>query len=227
MLVDGIIGRKLGMTQIFQPDGTVVPVTVIAAGPCVAVRLRSAEKDGYEAVVLGLVEPGKASRANKPQKGQFEKIKVPPTRILREFALRGEIKPGDSIGASEFEVGELVDVVAVSKGLGFQGVMRRHGFRGGASSHGSMFHRAPGSIGASAFPSRTFRGMRAAGRMGGARTTTKNLKVVQVDPERNLVLVRGAVPGPPGGALSIKRAKAGVRVKMSSAPTAAAKQKKK
>ena len=211
MLVDGIIGRKVGMTQVFLPDGTLVPVTVLTAGPCVAVQLRTREKDGYEAVQLGFVEPGR--KANKAMKGHFDKAKLPPSRHLAEFALRGEVKQGDSIGAAEFETGELVDVVGVSKGLGFQGVMRRHGFSGGAKSHGSMFHRAPGSIGASAWPSRTFRGMRAAGRTGGVRVTTKNLKIVQVDGERNLLLVRGAVPGPVGTTVQIRRAKAGVRSK--------------
>jgi len=197
------------MTQLFQPDGTVVPVTVLAAGPCVAVQLRTMERDGYEAVQLGLVEPGR--KVNKPMKGHFDKANLPPSRHLAEFALRGEVKQGDAIGATEFEAGELVDVVGISKGLGFQGVMRRHGFRGGAKSHGSMFHRAPGSIGASAWPSRTFKGMRGPGRTGGCRITTKNLKIVQVDGERNLLLVRGSVPGPIGGTIRIRRAKAGAR----------------
>ena len=209
MLVEGLIGKKIGMTQVFQPDGTVVPVTVLSAGPCVAVQIRTMERDGYEAVQLGLVEPGAARHVNRAVKGHFEKAKLPPARRMAEFGLRGEIKQGDSFGASEFETGELVDVVGISKGMGFQGVMRRHGFAGGAKSHGSMFHRAPGSIGASAWPSRTMKGMRAAGRMGGARITVKNLKIVQVDGEKNLLLVRGAVPGPVGTTVRIRRAKAG------------------
>ena len=211
MQVEGIIGKKIGMTQVFQPDGTVAPVTVLKAGPCVAVTLRTVERDGYEAVQLGLVEPGRSGRVNRPLRGQFEKVKLPPARLLREFGLRGEVKVGDSIGASEFQVGELVDVSGISKGLGFAGVIRRHGFRGGAASHGSMFHRAPGSIGASAFPSRTLPGMRGPGRTGGRRVTVKNLKVLQVDGERDLLIVRGAVPGPAGVTVSIRRSKAGRR----------------
>ena len=214
MLVNGIIGKKLGMTQVFQTDGTVVPVTVIQAGPCVVVSLRSKDRDGYEAAQLALVEPKRARTVKRPMKGHFEKAKLPPSRTVREFGLLGDVKVGDSIGATEFAEGDLVDVAGYTKGLGFQGVMRRHGFAGGAGSHGSMFHRAPGSIGASAFPSRTFKGMRAAGRAGGEHVTTKNLKVIRVEAERNLILVRGAVPGKPGSTVKILRAKAGKRKPM-------------
>lgn len=209
MLVSGIIAKKIGMTQVFEENGVVVPVTVLQAGPCVVAGIRSVDRDGYEAAQLALVDPRAAGRVSRPLKGQFDKVKLPPSRTLGEFAMLGEVKVGDSITASEFSVGELVDIVGNSKGLGFQGVMRRHGFGGGRASHGSMFHRAPGSIGASAFPSRVFKGMRAAGRDGGRRTTMKNLRVVRVDEEKNLLLVRGAVPGKPGATLRIQRAKAG------------------
>jgi len=206
-----MIGKKTGMTQLFQPDGTVVPVTVLRAGPCVAVLRRTIERDGYEAVQLGLVEPARTRRVNRPGRGAFEKLKLPPSQLLEEFRMLGEVKPGDSIGASEFSLGELVDVTGTSKGLGFTGVMRRHGFSGGGASHGSMFHRAPGSIGASAYPSRVLPGMRAAGRAGGCQVTVKNLEVVRIDAENNLILVRGAVPGPTGGTVTIRRSKAGAR----------------
>ena len=218
MQISGLIGKKLGMTQVFGPDGAVVPVTVIQAGPCIVSALRTPERDGYTAAQLALVEPGRARLVDKALRGHFEKNKLAPSRTLREFRILPEgsgLKVGDSLGAAEFGEGELVDVVGTSKGLGFQGVMRRHGFAGGAGSHGSMFHRAPGSIGASAFPSRTFKGMRAAGRTGGATITTKNLKVVRVDAEKNLLLVRGSVPGPTGSTVQISRAKAGVRRKIS------------
>lgn len=195
------------MTQIFAEDGTATPVTVLEAGPCVVVQRKTAEKDGYEAVQLGLVDPRAAKRANRPSRGHHEKAGVPPTRALREFRLDpgADLKPGDRVLVDIFRDVAKVDVVGTSKGKGFQGVMRRHNFGGGASSHGSMFHRAPGSIGASAFPSRVFPGMRAAGHMGDARVTVKNLKVVRVDAERNLLLVRGAVPGPAGARVLIRR----------------------
>ena len=200
------------MTQVFLEDGTVAPVTVIEAGPCVVVCRRSADRDGYEAVQLGLVDAKAAKRANKAQRGHHEKAGVPPTRLRREFRLASgsELKPGDSVLVDIFDGVQHVDVVGTSKGKGFQGVMRRHNFRGGAGSHGSMFHRAPGSIGASAFPSRVFKGMRAAGQMGSARVTVKNLKVVRVVADKNLLLVRGAVPGAPGSNVVIRKAQGGV-----------------
>ena len=208
-MVEGMIGRKLGMTQVYLEDGTATPVTVLEAGPCVVVQRRTVEKDGYEAVQLGLVDPRAAKRANKPSRGHHEKAGVPPTRALREFRLEpgSELKPGDRVLVDIFEGVGKVDVIGTSKGKGFQGVMRRHNFSGGALSHGSMFHRAPGSIGASAFPSRVFPGMRAAGHMGDARVTVKNLKVVRVDPERNLLLVRGAVPGATGARVVIRKSR--------------------
>ncbi len=210
-MIDGILGRKLGMTQVFLEDGSVAPVTVLEAGPCVVVQRKTTAADGYEAVQLGFVDPAAAKRANKPMRGHHEKAGVPPTRWLREFhvAPGAEVKAGDRVLVDIFQGVEKVDVVGTSKGKGFQGVIRRHNFRGGAASHGSMFHRAPGSIGASAFPSRVFPGMRAAGHMGSERTTVKNLKVIRVDPEKNLLLVRGAVPGHVGSRLVIRKSRSG------------------
>lgn len=212
-MIQGLIGRKLGMTQVFAEDGTVTPVTVIEAGPCVVVQRKTADKDGYEAVQIGLVDARAAKRANKAQRGHHEKAGVPPTRILREFALDpgADLKPGDRVLVDIFDGVDRVDVVGVSKGKGFQGVMRRHNFRGGASSHGSMFHRAPGSIGASAFPSRVFKGMRAAGHMGSDRVTAKNVKVVRVDGEKNVLLLRGAVPGAVGASVLVRKSQAGAK----------------
>jgi large subunit ribosomal protein L3 len=212
-MVDGLLGRKLGMTQLFLEDGAVAPVTVIEAGPCVVVQRRTADRDGYEAVQLGLVDPRAAKRATKAMRGHHEKAGVPPTRALREFRLPegSELKAGDRVLVDVFEGVEKVDVIGTSKGKGFQGVMKRHHFRGGASSHGSMFHRAPGSIGASAWPSRVFTGMRGAGHMGSDRVTVKNLKVVRIDVEKNLLLVRGAVPGPAGARVVVRKSKGGKR----------------
>lgn len=208
-MIEGMIGRKKGMTQLFLEDGTVAPVTVIEAGPCVVVQRRSVEKDGYEAVQLGLVDARAAKRATKPLRGHHEKAGVPPTRMRREFRIEAgsEMKPGDPVLVDIFEKVEKVDVVGTSKGKGFQGVMRRHNFGGGAGSHGSMFHRAPGSIGASAYPSRVFKGMRGTGHMGMDRVTVKNLKVIRIDKERNLLMVRGAVPGPIGAAVLLRKSR--------------------
>jgi large subunit ribosomal protein L3 len=207
-MVTGIIGRKVGMTQLFETDGTVVPATVIKAGPCVVVQAKSAQADGYEAVQLWLVEDTPA-RANKPTTGHFRKANVPATRIVREvkIAAGGEApKAGDQVLAGMFAAGDRVDVIATSRGKGFQGVMRRHNFAGGAATHGSMFHRAPGSIGASSYPSRVVKGMRGPGRMGADRVTTRNLKVVGIDADNHLLLLRGAVPGAPGGVVVVRRA---------------------
>ncbi len=208
-MVTGIIGRKVGMTQLFQPDGTVFPGTVIKAGPCVVVQAKTAQADGYEAVQLGLVED-RPARVRKPLAGHFKKAGVPPTRVRREVTVaKGAEAPkaGDQILVNAlFTNGDRVDVIGVSKGKGFQGVMRRHNFAGGAATHGSMFHRAPGSIGASSFPSRVVKGMRAAGRMGGDRVTTRNLRIVAVDVENNLLIVRGAVPGAAGNYVLVRKA---------------------
>jgi large subunit ribosomal protein L3 len=208
--MEGILGKKLGMTQIYE-KGAVVPVTVVKAGPCLVVQRKTTGKDGYEAVQLGLVEDRPAKRVRKPAMGRFQKAGIPPVRRLAEFRLgEGEDpKPGDEVKASIFAENDYVDVVGVGKGKGFQGVIKRHGFGGGRATHGSMFHRAPGSIGASAFPSRVYPGMRAAGRMGGERVTVKNLQVVKIDAEQNLIYLRGAVPGAKDGYLSIRRAKRG------------------
>jgi large subunit ribosomal protein L3 len=208
-MLTGIIGRKVGMTQLFSPDGTVTPGTVIKAGPCVVVQAKTAATDGYQAVQLGLVEE-RPARVTKPLAGQFKKAGVPPTRVRREVKVAaGQEAPaaGSQVLVSGvFTNGDRVDVVAVSRGKGFQGVMRRHNFGGGAATHGSMFHRAPGSIGASSYPSRVVKGMRAAGRMGGKQVTVRNLKIVQVDAENNLLVLHGAVPGAPGGYLVVRKA---------------------
>jgi len=209
-VVNGLIGRKVGMTQLYEEDGTVIPATVLKAGPCVVIGKRTVEKDGYVAVRLGLVEKVNPRRVNKPARGYLEKKNLPLVRTQREFTpAGGEANLGDRILVSMFSPSEMVDVVGTSKGRGFAGVVKRHHFAGGRATHGSMFHRAPGSIGASSFPSRVFKGQRMAGRMGGERVTVKNLRVVRVDEENNLLVVRGAVPGARGTLLLIKKAKSG------------------
>jgi large subunit ribosomal protein L3 len=206
MSVKGIIGKKVGMTQVYAEDGQAFPVTVLEAGPCVVVQRRSPERDGYAAVQLGLVEARKAKRVTKPMKGHFDKAGLPPCRVLRELPVGdGEVKVGDKVSVALFAPGDTVSVTGVSKGRGFQGVIKRHGFRGGAATHGSMFHRAPGSIGASAYPSRVLKGMRAAGHLGSDRVTVRNLRVVRVDAENNLLVVRGAVPGAGGSYVVIRK----------------------
>src|SRR3954468_23253428 len=207
-MVTGIIGRKVGMTQVFDADGPVHPATHIKAGPCVVVQAKTAQSDGYESIQLGLVEE-KPAKVGKPLAGHYKKAGVPPTRVRREMKLKpgGENpKVGDQVLPSIFANGERVDVIGTSRGKGFQGVVKRHHFAGGAATHGSMFHRAPGSIGASSFPSRVVKGMRAAGRMGGDRVTVRNLQIVQVDGDNNLLLIRGAVPGAPGTYLVVRKA---------------------
>jgi large subunit ribosomal protein L3 len=214
-MVTGIIGKKVGMTQVFAPDGTVSPATVIQAGPCVVVQAKTAATDGYEAVQIGLVED-KPAQVRKPLAGHYKKAGVPPTRVRREVRLaKGAdgLKAGEQIlVAGLFNSGDRVDVIGISRGKGFQGVVKRHHFRGGRATHGSMFHRAPGSIGASSYPSRVVKGMRAAGRMGGDRVTVRNLKIVQVDGENNLLVVHGAIPGAPGGYVVIRKAIAAKRI---------------
>jgi len=207
-MVNGIIGKKLGMSQVFGADGIVTPVTILQAGPCVVVQAKTAQSDGYQAVQLGLVE-GRPAKVDKPTAGHFKKAGVPPTRVRREVKLAagGEaIKAGDQVLVSVFKDGDTVDVIGTSRGHGFQGVVKRHHFRGGAATHGSMFHRAPGSIGASSYPSRVVKGMRAAGHMGVDRVTVRNLRVVKVDADNHLLVVCGAVPGAPGGYVMIRRA---------------------
>ena len=211
MAVTGILGIKLGMTQVFADDGTAVPCTVLQAGPCVVVDRKTKDKHGYEAVQLGLVEFIKPQRVNKARTGHFKKANVAPLRYLKEIRLddaKDEVKSGDRVLVESFKVGELVDVTGVSKGKGFQGGVKRWHFRGGDASHGSMFHRAPGGIGASSFPSRVWKGQHFPGHMGNERKTSKNLRVVRVDSEENLMLVRGAVAGPQGSYIFIRKVKA-------------------
>ena len=208
-MVTGIIGKKVGMTQVFGADGVVTPVTVIKAGPCVVVQAKTVAKDGYEAVQLGLVED-KPAKANKALGGHYKKANVPPTRVRREVSLAKGSEPvaaGTEVVASTlFKDGETVDIIATSRGRGFQGVIKRHHFGGGAATHGSMFHRAPGGIGASSFPSRVIKGQRFPGHMGADRVTTRNLKVVKVDADNNVLLLSGAVPGAAGGYVVIRKA---------------------
>jgi large subunit ribosomal protein L3 len=218
-MVNGIIGRKIGMTQLFGEDGSVVPATVIKAGPCVVVQRKTKSTDGYEAVQIGLVDATPA-KVRKPLAGHYKKANVPPTRIRQEVKLaaddkdNADLKPGDQVLVSMFANGERVDVIGTSRGKGFQGVVKRHHFAGGAATHGSMFHRAPGSIGASSFPSRVVKGMRAAGRMGGDRITVRNLRVAKVDAENNLLIIRGAIPGAPAGYVLIRKAIAAKKLKV-------------
>ena len=205
-MVDGILGIKVGMTQLFGKDGEVIPVTVIKAGPCVVVQKKTASHDGYNAVQLGLVEFG--GRAKKAMAGHFKKSNVSPVRFLREFRLKDsgeETQIGSKVLVDQFSTSDEVDVTGISKGKGFAGLIKRHHFGGGAATHGSMFHRAPGSIGASAFPSRVLKGMRAAGHMGQERVTVKNLGVAKVDVENHLLMVKGAVPGASGSYLIITK----------------------
>ena len=212
-MINGIIGRKLGMTQIFAEDGTVTPVTVIKAGPCVVVQTKStAGRDGYNAIQLGLVEdkPVRLKNVSKPLRGHFEKTGggTPPTRVLREFRLTAEpdAAVGDQIKVDVFADGDKIDVIGKSKGRGFAGTIKRHNFQRGPESHGSMNVRAPGSIGQSAYPSRVIKGTRSSGHMGDARVTVQNLTVAKVDVDNNLLMVRGAVPGPNGGLVMVKKA---------------------
>ena len=207
----GILGKKIGMTQVFRPDGQVVPVTVLKAGPCVVVQRKTPATDGYDAVQLGLMEYVKKSRVNKPEAGHLKKSGAEGVKFQREFRLENtasdDLKAGDRVLVDEFKPKEMVDVIGVSKGRGFAGVVKRHHFRGSDDTHGSMFHRAPGSIGASSFPSRVLPGMRMAGHMGHARVTVRNLEVIDVDTEDNVLIVKGAVPGPNGGYVVVQRAK--------------------
>jgi len=207
-MVTGLIGKKVGMTQLFTQDGVVHPATVLKAGPCVVSQVKTVDHDGYEAVQLGLVE-ARPHKENKPTAGHFKKAGVPPTRVRREVRLKAggdPVKAGDQVNVSMFADGERVDVIGTSRGKGFQGVVRRHHFKGGRMSHGSMFHRAPGSIGASSYPSRVVKGMRMGGHMGDKQITTRNLKVLRVDPENNLLLIEGSVPGGPNAVVVIRKA---------------------
>ena len=209
MAAQGIIGKKIGMTQVYADDGRAVPVTVVEAGPCVVVQRKSKERDGYSSIQIGLVERRRVKRVTKAMKGHFDKAGIPPCRVLREFRVEdgAELKVGDKLSVEMFAAGDAVSVTGISKGKGFQGVVKRHHFRGGAATHGSMFHRAPGSIGASAFPSRVLKGMRGAGHMGQDQVTVRNLQVIRVDGEKNIMLIRGAVPGANDGYIVIRKKK--------------------
>lgn len=206
-MITGLIGKKIGMTQLIQADGTVVPVTVIQAGPCVVVQKKTMAKDGYEAIQLGFVEFIKPKRVTKAMNGHFKKAGSAPVRVLREMRVQGEDspKPGDKVLCDIFTAQEHVHITGTSKGRGFAGLIKRHHFRGGRASHGSMFHRAPGSIGSSAYPSRVLKGMRMAGHMGNERVTVQNIRVERVDQENNLLYLRGAVPGPQGAYLVVEK----------------------
>lgn len=211
-MISGIIGRKLGMTQLFADDGTVTPVTVIKAGPCVVIQTKSAAgRDGYNAVQLGLVEdkPVRIKNVTKPLRGHFEKTGggVPPTRVLKEIRMTGEPDAaiGDQVKVDVFTDGDKIEVVGKSKGRGFAGTIKRHNFKRGPESHGSMNVREPGSIGQSAYPSRVIKGTRSSGHMGDARVTVKGLTVARVDLENNLLMIRGAVPGANGSLVVVKK----------------------
>jgi len=208
-VIEGLIGKKIGMTQLFSTNGEVVPVTVIKAGPCIVLQVKTKEKDGYEAVQLGLIEDEvKEKRLSKPLLGHLKKASAPPVRIIQEFKLlSSENAPvlGDKVTVNLLSDEKRVRITGISKGRGFAGVVKRWGFRGGKATRGSMFHRAPGSIGASAFPSRVLKGTRLPGRMGGRRVTVKNLEIANIEGDKDLLIVKGATPGPKGGYLLIRR----------------------
>lgn len=202
-----ILGRKVGMTHIFGDDGRIIPVTVIEAGPCWVIQVMRKEKNGYEAVQIGFQQIKKEKNVPKPYLGIFKKVGIPPCKILKEFKMTG-FNVGDKITVEIFSKGDVVSVSGISKGKGFQGVMKRHNFKGGPDSHGSMFNRAPGSIGASSFPSRVWKGKGMAGHMGNERVTVKNIKVVDIIPEQNLLLLKGSVPGGENGIIEIWKVEA-------------------
>ncbi|MCK4758658.1 MAG: 50S ribosomal protein L3 [Candidatus Aminicenantes bacterium] len=206
-MVEGLIGRKVGMTQTFNDAGNVIPVTVIKAGPCTVIQKKTEEKDGYSVLQLSLVEEKGEKKPSKPLIGHYTKSGIPPAKILREFRFRtqAEVKEGDQFFVDIFQVGERVRVVGTSKGKGFAGVIKRWGFHGGKASHGSMFHRSPGSIGASAYPSRVVKGKKLPGQMGDQRITVKNLTVIEADRDNNLLVLKGTVPGARGGYVLIKK----------------------
>ncbi len=204
-MINGLIGKKIGMTEIFLDDGTVVISTVIEAGPCFVVQKKTADKDGYEAVQIGF-EGVKPQRVSKPLLGHFKKAGVPPLRHIIEFDPEGEdYNLGDTIDAGIFKEGDIVDVVGNSKGKGFSGTMKRHNFRGQPASHGGMAHRRPGGIGQASYPGKVWKGMKMPGQMGNERVTVQGISVVRVDAEKNVLIVKGSVPGPNGGTLIIKR----------------------
>lgn len=206
-MTTGLLGKKLGMTQIFDVQGRVVPVTVIEAGPCTVVQRKKRQSDGYDAVQIGF-DAKKTHRVNKPMVGHFRNAGKGAFRILRELRVDAEssLEVGQELRVDIFREGDFVDVTGQTKGRGFSGVVKRWGFRGGRASHGSMFHRAPGSIGGSSFPSRVFKNMKMGGHYGNERVTVLNLRIVAIQPEKNLLLVRGAVPGAKNGLVFVRRA---------------------
>ncbi len=206
-MTNGLLGKKLGMTQVFD-ESRFTPVTVIEAGPCRVITVKTKEKDGYEAVQLSFGEV-KERKLSKAELGHLQKKQAPASRVLREFKKDGEVTEGQSITVSMFKKGDWVDVIGISKGKGFQGVVKRHHYAGGPESHGSMFHRAPGSIGASSFPSRVWKGKSLPGHMGSERVTTQRLKVIESRPDEHLLFVRGAVPGAANGIVVIRKSKKG------------------
>jgi large subunit ribosomal protein L3 len=209
--MNGIIGKKIGMSRVFDANGDVIPVTIVKAGPCKVIQIKTRENDGYDGIQLGFGEKRK-SLVNKPLSGHYSKVKIEPMRTLREVRLdKGEkVQPGQEVKADIFSVGEKVDISGTSKGLGFQGGVRRHHFKGGPKSHGQSDRlRAPGSIGGSSYPSRVWKGQRMAGRMGREKVTLKNLEIVDLDVNRNIILVKGAVPGKKNSILIIRKAKRG------------------
>jgi large subunit ribosomal protein L3 len=202
--MSAILAKKLGMTQVFQEDGSVARVTVLQAGPCPVTAIRTPERDGYSAVQLAYGQT-KEKHLSKPELGHLKKVDAPPMRTLVEFRDEvGELTLGDSVTVEAFEAGTRVKIAGVSKGKGFQGTIKRHKFASGPKSHGSHNVRAPGSIGASATPSRVFKGIRGPGQMGNKRVTQKGLEIISIDPKENLLLVRGSVPGPPGGIVEVR-----------------------
>lgn len=207
-----ILGRKKGMTQLFAEDGTATGVTVVEAGPCVVTQVRTQENDGYDAVQWAF-EDVREARTSKPRRGHFKKADVAPKRFLREERLgaAAEVAVGEERSVQAFEVGQLVDVIGVTKGRGFAGTIKRHGFSRGPKTHGSMNYRRPGSIGCSAYPSRVFKGKRMSGHYGDKRQTTKNLRIMHIDEGRNLLFIRGAVPGANNGFVQVQTAKTGTK----------------
>ncbi len=205
-MIGELLGKKLGMTQIFTEDGTLVPVTVIQAGPCHVMQVKTKGRDGYDAVQFGF-DDRKRKNATKPESGHARAAKTEPKRFMREVRADGteKLEPGQTVTVELFKDTQSVDVIGTTKGKGFQGVMKRHGFHGHPASHGaSKVHRAPGSIGGATDPARVFKGTRMAGHMGHRRWTVQNLKVINVDPEKNVLLVKGSVPGPNGGYLIVR-----------------------
>jgi large subunit ribosomal protein L3 len=208
LMTNGLLGKKLGMTQVYNEEGRLIPVTVVEAGPCRVVEIRTRERNGYEAVQVSFQET-QSRRLTKPELGHLKKTNTPPSRHLQEFKKTGEVQTGQVLKADLFQKGEWVDVEGVSKGKGYQGVVKRHHYRGGPETHGSMFHRAPGSIGSSSYPSRVWKNKTLPGHMGSERVTVQRLKVIESRPDENLLFVSGAIPGAAGGMVVVRKSKKG------------------